>query len=103
MKPAAKRIRRKEIRLQLAALRRLTWNWDPLGLAGSGCPLDEYDALVNAVYSLLSRGCSQGELLDCMRSSCIKEFGIGGLSVEKLMRHGEIIRLWYATVINGRE
>ena len=49
--------------------------WDPLGLIGMGCPLDEYDCVVGDVLRALERGQAADTLARSLAAEIIEHFG----------------------------
>jgi hypothetical protein len=49
--------------------------WDPLGLIGMGCPLDEYDCVVSDVLRALERGETADDLARNLATEIAQHFG----------------------------
>jgi hypothetical protein len=64
--------------IELSRLREIGWReWDPIGLAGSGCPPDEYDRYLLQVVNRLRRGDSVREVADYLDNIGAEWMGLG--------------------------
>jgi hypothetical protein len=64
--------------IELSRLREIGWkDWDPIGLAGSGCPADEYDSYLLQVVSRLRRGDAVAEIAEYLIRVASERMGLG--------------------------
>lgn len=65
-------------KVELDRLREIGWReWDPIGLEGSGCPLDEYDTYLLQVVGRLRRGESIQHAADYLEAIASEHMGLG--------------------------
>jgi hypothetical protein len=67
---------RKELRDRRGQLLTLLNGWDPAGLLHSGAPRDEYDCIVDNLFSLLSRSSSETEVAAFLEEAVSQHFGV---------------------------
>lgn len=64
--------------IDLSRLREIGWkDWDPIGLAGSGCTADEYDSYLLQVVSRLRRGDAVAEVAEYLIGIASEHMGLG--------------------------
>lgn len=65
-------------KLELDRLREIGWKeWDPIGLADSPCPRDEYDAYLLQVVSRLQQGKTVDQVADYLGQIASEHMGLG--------------------------
>lgn len=72
---------------EIATLREIGWrDWDPIGLADSDCPRDEYDGYLLQVVSRLRRGQSVADVAAYLVGVEAEEMGLGPVEARSAAR-----------------
>ena len=77
--------RRDTIRNPREQLLTLVNNWDPAGKLAAGAPRNEYDAITEKIYGLLSGGASREEVARLLESEIREDFGASPKDVEQFV------------------
>lgn len=65
-------------KLELDRLREIGWKeWDPIGLADSSCPRDEYDSYLLQAVSRLRQGQTVDQVADYLENIASEHMGLG--------------------------
>ena len=78
----------------MSDVRARVWQWDPIGLAETGAPEDEYDCLVGPISSALRRGASAAELSTTLDSHISDHFGAAATGTPAFVE--ELVK-WHST------
>jgi hypothetical protein len=80
--------------VELARLREIGWSeWDPIGLANSDCPRDEYDSYLLQVVSRLRGGESIEQAADYLDYVASEYMGLGASTPAAHEAAGRTVRL----------
>jgi hypothetical protein len=72
-------VEKKQVRAQLAELRALLCEWDPIGVMDDPeWPRDEYDCMLGPLMRLLKDGAEVGQIADYLQSEITGHFGLSG-------------------------
>lgn len=65
-------------KLELNRLREIGWrDWDPIGLADSSCPRDEYDSYLLQAVSRLRQGQTVDQVAEYLEKIASEHMGLG--------------------------
>jgi hypothetical protein len=88
-------------RVQVAELRTLLNDWDPLGVRGDNAgPADEYDCLIWGLLGQLQRGAAAYAIASYLQKELIEHYGVTG--AYHPMHFAERLVEWYRTRAHPR-